>query len=164
MKARSSLLTVGADSYPAGLFACSTPWRGEELSLGAEIDKLAANIALARDAAGVHFRSDSIRGLKLGEEVAIGLLADTSRTYNEKFDRFVLSRFDGSRIRISDGAVQSLYAPSQVRSQSRSNAVVPGVRVSDPTHTVDRPHLGEEGGTPFYGRVIRFDFYARTAK
>jgi hypothetical protein len=24
MKARSSLLTVGADSYPAGLFACST--------------------------------------------------------------------------------------------------------------------------------------------
>jgi len=24
MKARSSLLTVGADSYPVGLFACST--------------------------------------------------------------------------------------------------------------------------------------------
>src|SRR5262249_25673737 len=64
--------------------------------------------ALAHDAAGVHFRSDSIRGLKLGEEVAIGLLADTSRTYNEKFDGFVLSRFDGSRIRISDGAVHSL--------------------------------------------------------
>src|SRR5262249_56896190 len=37
---------------------------------------------------GVHFRSDSIRGLRLGEEVAIGLLADTSRTYNEKFDGF----------------------------------------------------------------------------
>ena len=25
MKGRSSLLSVGADSYPAGLFACSTP-------------------------------------------------------------------------------------------------------------------------------------------
>ena len=25
MKGRSSLLPVGADSYPAGLFACSTP-------------------------------------------------------------------------------------------------------------------------------------------
>src|SRR5262249_5698056 len=84
------------------------PWRAEDLTLGAEIDKLAANIALARDAAGVHFRSDSIRGLKLGEEVAIGLLADTSRIYNEKFDGFVLSRFDGSRIRISDGAVHAL--------------------------------------------------------
>ena len=84
------------------------PWRGEELTLGPEIDKLAANIALARDAAGVHFRSDSIRGLKLGEEVAIGLLADTSRIYNEKFDGFVLSRFDGRRIRISDGAVHAL--------------------------------------------------------
>jgi hypothetical protein len=84
------------------------PWRGAALTLGAEISKLAANIALGRDAAGVHFRSDSIRGLKLGEEVAIGLLAETSRTYNEKFDGFVLSRLDGSRIRILDGAVESL--------------------------------------------------------
>ena len=33
---------------------------------------------------------------------------DTSRTYNEKFDGFVLSRFDGNRIRISDGAVHAL--------------------------------------------------------
>jgi hypothetical protein len=32
------------------------PWRGEALTLGGEIDKLAANIALARDAAGVRFR------------------------------------------------------------------------------------------------------------
>ena len=37
------------------------PWRGEPLSLGGEIDKLASNIALARDAAGVHYRSDSIQ-------------------------------------------------------------------------------------------------------
>ena len=57
--------------------------------------KLASNIALARDAAGVHFRSDSVEGLKLGEAVAIGLLADYSRTYSERFDGFVLTRFDG---------------------------------------------------------------------
>jgi hypothetical protein len=83
------------------------PWRGQDLTLGGEINKLAANIALGRDAAGVHFRSDSIEGLKLGEQVGIALLADTSRTYNEKFDGFVLSRFDGSQIRIVDGAVQA---------------------------------------------------------
>jgi hypothetical protein len=76
--------------------------------LGDEIDKLAANIAHARDAAGVHFRSDSIRGLRLGEEVAIGLLADTSRTYNEAFDGLVVRRFDGTSIRISNGSVQAL--------------------------------------------------------
>jgi hypothetical protein len=75
--------------------------------LGDEIDKLASNIALARDAAGVHFRSDSISGLKLGEDVAIGLLADYSRTYSERFDGFALTRFDGARVRISGGFVQS---------------------------------------------------------
>jgi hypothetical protein len=42
------------------------PWRGADLTLGDEIDKLASNIALGRDAAGVHFRSDSIRGLYVG--------------------------------------------------------------------------------------------------
>src|SRR5262249_10556948 len=38
------------------------PWRGAGLTLGNEIDKLASNIALGRDAAGVHYRSDSVRG------------------------------------------------------------------------------------------------------
>jgi hypothetical protein len=56
----------------------------------------------------VHFRSDSIEGLKLGEEVAIGLLAETSLTYSEQFDGFVLDRFDGTRVRISNGSVRSL--------------------------------------------------------
>jgi hypothetical protein len=82
------------------------PWRGEPLTLGGEIDKLASNIALARDAAGVHFRSDSIEGLKLGEEVAVGLLADYSRSYNERFDGFVLSRFSGEKVRIANGTVR----------------------------------------------------------
>ena len=83
------------------------PWHGEALTLGGEIDKLASNIALARDAAGVHFRSDSIEGMKLGEAVAIGLLADYSRTYNERFDGFVFTRFDGEKTRVANGSVQS---------------------------------------------------------
>src|SRR6516164_1735626 len=82
------------------------PWRGEALTLGGEIDKLACNIALARDAAGVHFRSDSISGLRVGEAAAIGLLTDYSRTYNERFEGFVLTRFDGGRVRVSNGCVQ----------------------------------------------------------
>jgi hypothetical protein len=84
------------------------PWTGEALTIGGEIDKLAANIALGRDAAGVHFRSDSIEGLKLGEAVGLALLAETSRTYSERFGGFVLSRFDGTRVRIADGAVLDL--------------------------------------------------------
>jgi hypothetical protein len=75
--------------------------------LGGEIDKLASNIALARDAAGVHFRSDSIEGLKLGEAVGIGLLADESRTYGERFDGFILTRFNGTKVTIVDGLVHT---------------------------------------------------------
>jgi hypothetical protein len=75
------------------------------LSLGREVDKLASNIALARDAAGVHFRSDSIRGLEFGENVAIGLLAETTLTYSETFDGFILHRFDGTPVQIRNGSV-----------------------------------------------------------
>jgi hypothetical protein len=83
------------------------PWRSDTLALGGEINKLASNIALARDAAGVHFRSDSIEGLKLGESVGIGLLADESRTYGEHFDGFTLTRFDGTRVNIARGVVHT---------------------------------------------------------
>ncbi len=52
------------------------PYTGEPLTIGGELNKLAANIALSRDAAGVHYRSDSLNGLRLGEAVAINLMRD----------------------------------------------------------------------------------------
>jgi hypothetical protein len=78
-------------------------WTGPRLTLGNEIDKLASNISFGRDAAGIHYRSDSAQGMVLGEQHAIGLLCDCSRVYRERFDGFVLTRFDGKRIRISRG-------------------------------------------------------------
>src|SRR5262249_55184963 len=85
-----------------------TPGRGTDLTLGNEIDKLANNIALARDAAGLHYRSDSIHGLFVGEQQALGLLRDYSRTYNEHFDGFVVRKFSGDRVKITGGEVQRL--------------------------------------------------------
>src|SRR5215510_12228154 len=79
-----------------------SPWQGAALSLGNEIDKLANNIALGRDAAGVHYRSDSIRGLFVGEQQALGLLEDYSRTYNERIDGFIGRKFNGDRVKIAD--------------------------------------------------------------
>jgi len=79
------------------------PWKGQPLTLGNEMNKLASNIALGRDAAGVHYRSDSINGLFVGEEEALGLLCDYSRTYNERFDGFVLSTFSGEKVRVVNG-------------------------------------------------------------
>jgi hypothetical protein len=81
------------------------PWQGDPLTLGSEIDKLATNIAFGRDAAGVHFRTDSIQGLLVGESQAIGLLCDISRTYNERFAGFVLHTFEGRSLTISNGVV-----------------------------------------------------------
>jgi hypothetical protein len=75
-------------------------------AIRAEINKLAGNIALGRDAAGVHYRSDSVNGLFVGEEQALGLLCDYSRTYNERFDGFVLSNFRGEKIRVLNGELK----------------------------------------------------------
>lgn len=76
------------------------PDKGADLTVGGELNKLASNIALGRDTAGVHWRSDSIEGLKLGEAVAIGILTDLRTTCPESFDGFSFTRFDGTTLRI----------------------------------------------------------------
>lgn len=77
----------------------------EALTIGNELNKLAANISLGRDFAGIHWRSDNIQGLLLGEAVALGLLADVVFTYPEAQNGFELTRFDGSTVAIQ-GDVQ----------------------------------------------------------
>jgi hypothetical protein len=75
------------------------PWKGASLTVGGELNKLAANIAIGRDAAGVHYRSDGIEGLKLGEAVATGILQDLRQTCPEPFAGFAFTRFDGGATR-----------------------------------------------------------------
>jgi membrane-associated phospholipid phosphatase len=69
-------------------------YSGDPLTVGGELNKLAANIAIGRNAAGVHWRSDAIQGLYLGEAVAIGILKDQAATFHEAFPGFSLTRFD----------------------------------------------------------------------
>ena len=73
---------------------------GPELTVGGELNKLAANIAIGRDWAGVHWRSDAIEGMQLGEAVAIGILADAKACFNEQVSGFSLTLFDGTPITI----------------------------------------------------------------
>ena len=75
-------------------------YQGPPLTLGGELDKLAANIALGRDFAGIHWRSDSSQGLALGEELAIEVLQEMKLTGNELFQGFSFQRFDGVRVTI----------------------------------------------------------------
>jgi hypothetical protein len=67
------------------------------LTVGGELDKLASNVALGRNMAGIHYRSDYVAGLQLGEEVAIRLLEEQKNTFNENF-YFTLTRFDGQAV------------------------------------------------------------------
>jgi len=81
-----------------------------QLTVGGELNKLAGNISLFRDAAGVHWRSDYTESLPLGEAVAIGLLQEMSLTFNEDDAFFQFTRFDGITVRISKGIVEPLVA------------------------------------------------------
>ncbi|MGR3277711.1 vanadium-dependent haloperoxidase [Acaryochloris marina NIES-2412] len=70
------------------------------LTLEGELNKLAANISIGRDMAGVHYFSDYYDSLRMGEEIAIGILEEQALTYST--DPFVLSvpTFDGDVKRI----------------------------------------------------------------
>lgn len=76
------------------------PYSGPALTVGGELNKLASNIGFGRDFAGLHWRSDIIEGLKLGEEVSIMVLAEMKLTFNENFGGFSLTKFDGTQITI----------------------------------------------------------------
>ena len=71
-----------------------------QITVGGELNKLANNVALGRDMAGVHWRSDAEQGLLLGEKVAISILRDQRHTYNEPFSGFTFTKFNGVPITV----------------------------------------------------------------
>jgi hypothetical protein len=76
------------------------PYVGVPLTVGGELNKLASNVAVGRNHAGVHWRSDATESLKLGEAVAISVLRDQKACYNENFNGFSLTKFDGTTITV----------------------------------------------------------------
>ena len=74
------------------------PFVGNPLTLGGELNKLGWNIAMGRDFAGIHYRSDQIESMRLGEEVAIRFLREEKSCFNESFTGFSLTKFDGTTI------------------------------------------------------------------
>jgi hypothetical protein len=71
-----------------------------QLTINGELEKMAYNVANGRNVAGVHWRSDSFNSLALGEQVALSVLREQRRTYNEIFSGFTLTRFDGIKITV----------------------------------------------------------------
>jgi hypothetical protein len=77
------------------------PYEGSDatqLTIGGEMNKIAANIAIGRNHAAVHWRHDYQDSLPLGEAVAISMLNDMAHNWNENFEGFSFTKFNGQRI------------------------------------------------------------------
>lgn len=70
-----------------------------QMTIGGEINKLAANISIGRNFAGIHWRTDYTESMKLGEKVATRMLIQQSRTMPEKHS-FSFTKFNGEKRRV----------------------------------------------------------------
>jgi hypothetical protein len=69
------------------------------LTIEGELNKLASNISIGRDWAGVHYFTDYYESLLMGEEIALGILEEQKLTFGENFSMTV-PLFNGESKRI----------------------------------------------------------------
>lgn len=69
------------------------------LTVEGELNKLASNISIGRDWAGVHYFTDYYESILMGEEIAIGILEEQKLMFGENFS-MTLPLFGGGSIRI----------------------------------------------------------------
>ncbi len=75
------------------------PYTGAALTVGGELNKVASNVANGRNGASIHWRTDALEGMRLGESIAIGILEEQKLTYNDDV-QMTLTKFDGTKITI----------------------------------------------------------------
>jgi membrane-associated phospholipid phosphatase len=73
---------------------------GGSLFFGQELNKFASNVAIGRNWAGVHYRTDAIEGILLGEKIAIKILQDYVNHYVETPISFHFHGYMGNLITI----------------------------------------------------------------
>lgn len=78
-----------------------TPLSDVPLTVGGEVNKLAFNIAMGRNFAGIHYRSDMMAGFQLGEQVAIAMMQDLTATLTEDFAGFQFTGLDGTPVQVT---------------------------------------------------------------
>jgi hypothetical protein len=72
------------------------------LDIDGELNKLVHNISFGHGIhAGIHFRSSTYWSILLGEQVALSILQDRARSYNEPFS-ISIKKFDGTTATISN--------------------------------------------------------------
>ncbi len=84
------------------------------LTLEGELNKLAANISIGRNMAGVHFYTDYYDSLRMGERIAAGILQEQMLTYVDPV-KMRFFDFDGNKVEIEGYGNQPGVANPVVR-------------------------------------------------
>ena len=105
-KIRPLLTGAGRDVYEPSSDGLSLNLYGgadsNSLDLNGELNKLAYNVSFGHGIhAGIHFRSSTYWSILLGEQVALSVLQDRARSYNEPFT-ISIKKFDGTTATISN--------------------------------------------------------------
>ena len=105
-KLRPLLLAAGSDlkqPTPEGLALVNyTGADRDQIDINGELSKVAFNVCFGHGVhAGIHFRSSNYWGVLLGEEVALSILRDRAKSYNEPFT-INLTKFDGTTATITN--------------------------------------------------------------
>ena len=74
-----------------------------KLTVQGELNKLAANISIGRNMAGVHYYSDYYDSLRMGERIAVGILMEQAPTYQDEVE-MTFNTFDGDLLTLSGEA------------------------------------------------------------
>jgi hypothetical protein len=103
---RPLLTAAGRDVYvpsPDGLSLNTyTGVDRDNLDINGELNKLAYNVSFGHGIhAGIHFRSSTYWSILLGEQVALSVLHDRAKSYNEPFT-INITKFDGTTATISN--------------------------------------------------------------
>jgi hypothetical protein len=105
-KIRPLLTAVGKDVVvPSSDGLALNTYAGADrdaLDINGELSKLAHNISFGHGIhAGIHFRSSSYWSILLGEQVALSVLNDRAKSYNEPFT-IKITKFDGTTATITN--------------------------------------------------------------
>jgi len=111
-KLRPLLLAAGSDiKQPSSDGLSLVNYTGadrDQIDINGELSKIAFNVAFGHGVhAGIHFRSSNHWGILLGEEVALRVLRDRAKSYNEPFTT-TITKFDGSTAIITNQNAENL--------------------------------------------------------
>jgi hypothetical protein len=105
-KIRPLLTAAGRDVVESSTDGLSLNTYGgadrDDLDINGELNKLAYNVSFGHGIhAGIHFRSSTYWSILLGEQVALSVLQDRAKSYNEPFT-ISIKKFDGTTATITN--------------------------------------------------------------